>query len=373
MKKIFKKSIAVPFLISIYLIISCSTKEPTVLKIGVVGPMTGEGATYGAAMKRGINLALEEINEEGGLLDKKIKAIYEDSKLMPREGINALNKLINKDGVQVVIGAAASRVTLNMAPFAEKSKVVLISSISTADKLKEAGDYIFRNVPPNLQQGISAAKFVANKLKVSDAAVFYKNDEYGISLSEAFIDYFKKIGKEILIIESYQPDETDFRNQLIKISKFNPEVVFFPGNYEDTGKILRQAKELGMKSIFIGGDGSYSPELINIAGDAAEGSYYTVMSLPPNSDPIYSSFKKDYIDNYSQEPDVYSVYAYDAAMVIFQAIKSAGEYNGTKIKDELYDIEYNGITGKIEFDKYGEVKKEYAIYIVKNVEFVLYQ
>ena len=355
------------------LIISCSQEKQKIIKIGVIGPFTGEGATYGAAMKRGIELAVEEVNTQGGLLNREVQTIYEDSRLNPKDAINAFTKLVNSDKVQVIIGAAASKVTLNLAPFAEKAKVVLISSISTADKLKDAGDYIFRDVPPNLQQGISAAKFVKYTLKKNRAVIFYKNDDYGISLAKAFEDYFKKIGGNILLVESYQPNQTNFRNQLSKISKVNPEVVFFPGNYEDTGKILKQARELKINADFVGGDGSYSPELIKIAGAAAEGSYFTVMALPPDTSQIFSTFRRRFIEKYGEEPDVYSVYSYDAAMVIFKAIKAAGKYNGPDIKDQLYKIKYSGITGLIQFDQFGEVKKDYAIYTVKNGKFILYK
>ena len=357
---------------SFLLIISCSKKESNVIRIGVLGPLTGEGATYGAAMKRGVDLALEEVNQLGGIHNKRVEAIYEDSKLQPKDAINAFNKLVNQDNVQVVIGAAASRVTLNLAPFAERSKVVLISSISTADKLKEAGDFIFRNVPPNLQQGISAAKFISNKLKIKKAAVFYKNDDYGMSLSDAFIESFKNMGNNILIVESYQPNEITFRAQLVKIKSQNPEVIFFPGNYEDTGKILKQARELGIDAIFVGGDGSYSPELIRIAGAAAEGSYYTIMALPPDTSIVFSSFQNKFMNKYNEKPDVYSVYSYDAAMVVFKAMENSNEYDGIQIKDELYKVKYNGITGLIEFDEFGEVKKEYAIYVVENGDFKLF-
>lgn len=372
MKKLNLLTALVLFCFSLLVISSCSKKKSEIIKIGVIGPLTGEGATYGAAMKRGIDLAFEDANSEGGILGKKVKAIYEDSRLSAKDAINAFNKLVNQDKVQVIIGAAASKVTLNLAPFAEKNKVVLISSISTADKLKYSGDYIFRDVPPNLQQGITAAKFVNNVLKKKKVAVFYKNDDYGISLSKAFLNAFKAMGNNILIVDSYQPNETDYRNQLSKIKSNRPEAIFFPGNYEDSGKILKQARELDINAIFVGGDGSYSPQLIKIAGKAAENSYYTIMALPSDTSKVFSSFKEKYVKEYKEEPDVYSVYSYDAAMVILEAIRAANNYDGSAIKDALYKIKYNGITGLIKFDKFGEVNKDYAIYVVKNGNFELF-
>jgi len=182
---IFIFLLSFPFLV----LISCS-KEQGIYKIGVIGPFTGEGATYGAAMKRGIELALEEINASGGINGNRLVAIYEDSKLLPKEGVNAFNKLVQIDKVPVIIGAAASRVTLAIAPLAQKNKVVLLSSISTSDSLRHVGDFIFRNVPPNSIQGKTAAYFIIQKLHKRKVAIFYKNDEYGSDLTKSFKKFF---------------------------------------------------------------------------------------------------------------------------------------------------------------------------------------
>lgn len=373
MKKILISSFVLILTVSLIFIQTCGKKQENIIRIGVIGPMTGEGATYGAAMKRGIDLAMENVNNNNGINGKFLKAIYEDSKLKPKDALNGLSKLINFDKVQVVIGAAASSVTLQLVPKAIEAKVILFSSISTADDLKNAGEYFFRNVPPNRVQGETAAKFTVENFRAENAAIFYANDDYGISISKAFEETFKDLNKKIVYSESYTPGSKNFRDQLIQIKNSKPNVVFFPGILPESGIILRQARELDMKSIFIGGDGSYSPQLINIAGKAAENSYYTLMALPPESSSQYSEFKMKYVEKYKKDPDVYSVYAFDAAMVIFKAIEKAKEYKGEKIKDELFKIKYNGVAGIIEFDKFGEVKKDYSIYKVENGDFRLYK
>ncbi|MFH0734646.1 MAG: ABC transporter substrate-binding protein [bacterium] len=370
--KILILLIILAFTTSIILFNGCVKKGENAIKIGVVAPLTGEGATYGLAMKRGVDLAIDEVNKAGGILNSKITAIYEDDKLNSKEGINAINKLIKFDKVQVIIGSAASRVTLAIAPFAEKSKVVLMSSISTADTIKYSGDYIFRNVPPNLQQGITAAKFAFKVLMKKTAVIFYKNDDYGISLANSFIDEYKNLGGKILFVDNYSPNLKNYRNQLQKIKSKNPEVVFFPGNYEESGIILKQAREINLNASFIGGDGSYSPELLKLAGKSAENTYYTLMALPQDTSKFYVEFKKKYLIKYKEEPDVYSVYSYDVAKILFEAITKVGNYDGEMIKNELYKINYYGVTGNIKFDEYGEVHKAYSIYIVKNGQFSLY-
>ena len=346
-------------------------KEPMVYKIGCVTPLTGEGATYGAATKRGIDLAVEEINNAGGINGIKIKVIYEDDKMNPKDAVNALNKLIRVNKVPVIIGGFTSRVTLALAPIAEQNKVILFSSSSTADEIKFAGDYIFRNVPPNKSQGNCAALFVINFLKKKKAAILYKNDDYGKSLADAFKESFLNVGGQIVIEESYDPGKKDFRDLLTKIKSLNPPIIFYPGNYQESGIILKQAREMGIKSTFVGGDGSYSPELINIAGVAAEGSYYTLMAMGFGiADQEIENFTKNFKEKYGEEPDVYAAYAYDAMKTLAEAIRIGG-YSADGVKKALYSTTFKGVTGITKFDNYGEVDKPYYIYEVKNGKFEL--
>lgn len=371
-KKRFVGSIVIVALIAT--VFGCGKKEPDEIKIGVITPLTGEGATYGEATKRGVDLAVEGINQKGGIKGKKIRVIYEDDQIKPDVGANAIQKLISVDKVPVILGAFGSSVTLAIAPIAEKNKVVLFSASSTADAIKDAGDYIFRNVPPNSRQGTSAAEFAYSKLKAKTAAILYMNNDYGISLAKAFESSFKEKGGEVTIGDNYNPGDRDFRAQLSKIRGKRPDIVFYPGHYQESGLILRQAKEMGIKSVFIGGDGSYSPELIKIAGEAAEGSYYTLMAMGYGiADEEIKNFVQAFKTKYKEEPDVYSAYAYDALKIIAQAIQEGG-YSSDGVKKALYGIkEFKGVTGITFFDKFGEVDKPFYIYEVKSGKFELPQ
>lgn len=360
--------------LAIVLVTTKSKKESQEIKIGVITPLTGEGASYGEATKRGVDLAVEEINRKGGINNRKLRVIYEDDQIRPEEGTKAIQKLISIDKVPVIIGAFGSSVSLATAPIAEKNKVVLFSASSTADALKDAGEYFFRNVPPNSGQGKSAAEFAINGLKAKTAAILYMNNDYGISLSTAFENIFKQKNGVILIIENYNPGDRDFRSHLSKIKDRQPDVVFYPGHYQESGLILKQAKELGIKSAFIGGDGSYSPELIKIAGDAAEGSYYTLMAMGYGvADEEIKRFTNAFKAKYGVEPDVYSAYAFDALKIVAQAIKNGGP-DSEGIKKALYQTrDFKGVTGITSFDKFGEVDKPFYIYEVKTGKFELHK
>lgn len=342
-----------------------------VLRIGCITALTGDGAAYGIAEQRGLALAAEQINQDGGIDGKRIRVMCEDDQLNPKAGLDAMRKLIDADKVPVIIGGSGSSVTLALAPGAERAKVVLFSPSSTADAIRDAGDYVFRNVPSNKMQGNSAAAFARTRLQAGSAAILEMNNEYGLSLGSAFKSAFEAAGGKIVSAESYNAGMSDFRAQLLRIRDFAPDVVFFPGYYEDSGLILKQARELGIKSTFIGGDASYSPMLIKIAGAAAEGSYYTMMTMAVGAaDQKISAFMNAYKAKYGSEPNVASAYAYDALLTIAQAIRQGG-YSGEGIRSALYRIKFDGVTGTTRFDQFGEVDKPYGIYEVKNGAFVL--
>ena len=350
---------------------SCSRsgQDEGVYHIGVIAPLTGEGASYGEAMKQGIDLAIEQVNATGGVNGHHLQAVYEDDKLSPKEGISAFYKLTNASGVPVIIGSAASKVTLSIAPMAEKAHIVLFSSISTADELKNAGDYIFRDVPTNSMQGKTAAAFVTDTLKASNVAIFYKNDDYGANLAASFREEVKKHNMPTVFDEAYDSQQKDFRNVLSRLQGTKPAVVFFPGNYQDNALILKQAREAGIRVPFVGGDGAFSEELIKIAGDAAGNSYFTMMGIPKSK--VVNEFVAKYTKTYGQkEPNVFVYYAYDALMMVADAIK-AGGYTADGIKGALYSLHHDGLTGETHFDSLGEVSKPYSIYTVRGGKFAL--
>jgi len=341
---------------------NCSKKEsePSTIKIGVVGPFTGEGATYGESMRRGFELAFQN--------EPDVKLIYEDSKLSPKDAAAAINKLIAADKVKVVLGAAASGETLAMAPVAESNKVILFSSISTSDDLRTSGEYVFRNVPRNEVQGITGAVFLFKSLGKRNVVILKKNDEYANNLSKSFKHKFEELGGTVLLEEAYQPGTADFRSIVAKIKSLEPQAIYVPGNYQEVALLLRQAYEGGLKATFVGGDGSYSPELINLAGDAAEDTYYTLMAVEHND--YYNEFHEAFLKKYKKEPDVYDAYAYEAASIILKSIRQAG-YDATKIKDYLLSRSFDrSLTGPLRFDQDGEVERQYGIVKVTKDKFV---
>nr|WP_321356681.1 ABC transporter substrate-binding protein [uncultured Draconibacterium sp.] len=346
-------------LLSTLLFFSCVEKKTDKIKIGFIGPLTGDGATYGASMKKGAELTFDS--------DSTFIVIYEDSKLEPKTGVNAANKLINIDKVDIIYGAASSTVSLAIAPNCDKANKILFSSISTSEDLTQAKLFI-RNVPTNELQGQTAAIWLIDSLGVDKIAIFNENDDYGVTMAKSFKKKVEALEKSIVFEDSYIGGTRDFRITLAKIKESNAQAVFIPGNYKESEIILKQAKQLDLNLIFMGGDGSYSPELIKIAGEGAEGFYCTIMDIDKDSK-YYKEFETKFNQNYKTPPDIYDAYAYEACQIIKDAF-STGKTDTKSIYEYITSNEFNSMTGIIKFNENGDVIRKFKMVRVINEQFV---
>lgn len=355
--------------LAIWLVLTQTKREPGEIKIGAVLPLTGNNAVDGEAAKQAIDLALEEKSKDLKEKGLKVKVVYEDDKMDPKEGVNAAKKLTNVDKVVSLIGPFGSSVVLAVAPVAEQSKVVLVSGSATNPKIRDAGDYIFRVVPPDDYQGKALSKFARDVLKVETGAIIYMNNDYGVGLKSVIEKDFPQMGGKLAYNEAFNPGETDFRTYLQKLKGTKPQAVFLPSHHTEGALILRQAREMGLKIPFLGGDGIFRPESIDLASDAANNTYVSSMSWRPDSpDQIAKNFVAKFKAKYGKEPNVFSAYYFDAATVLLEAILS-GATTSDEIKERLYRDEFTGVTGRTKFDKYGEVEKPIDIYKADSKKF----
>jgi len=354
-------------------IFDCAKKED-IIKIGVVLPLTGSGAAYGQDSQRGIELATEEINNQGGIKGKKIQLVMEDDQSVPKTSTLAVTKLINQDKVQVIIGSDLSSCVLADAPVAEKAKVVLLSPGASNPRITQAGDYIFRNWISDELEGSRMAEFMFNDMKLRNIAILYINNEYGVGLKEVVERRFKELGGNILLSESYEQDEMDFRTQLTKIKKLNPEGIYLPGYYKEMAHIVNQAKELGVKNQFYSCVCFEDPELLKIAGKNADGVIYSTPFYDPNSlEEHIRQFLKSFEEEFNREPGIFAGHGYDALKIVTLAIERGG-YSGEAIKNELYKVrDFPGVSGNTSFDENGDVVKPVAIKTVKNGVFTMFK
>jgi len=353
---------------SIFLLIFGCGKKEDVIKIGEYGSLTGLTATFGINTDRGIQMAVEKINQEGGLLGKKVVVIVEDDQGKPEEAATAVKKLINQDKVIAVLGEVASSRSLAAAPICQEAGIPMITPSSTNPEVTRKGDYIFRVCFIDPFQGDVMARFTYNDLKIKRVAILrdIKND-YSVGLANYFAEDYKKLGGQIVGDESYSEGDIDFRAQLTSLKSKKAEAIFVPGYYTEVGLLVRQARDLGIRIPIIGGDGWDSPKLIEIGGKALEGCYYSNHYSPDDPDPLVQSFVVEFKAKYGELPDAMAPLGYDAAMILFEAIKKAGSLDPSKIRDEIAKTtDFPGIAGKVTIDSLRNAKKPAVIIKIEN-------
>ncbi|MBW2991336.1 ABC transporter substrate-binding protein [Candidatus Woesearchaeota archaeon] len=346
-------------------------KEP--IEIGVITPLTSKGSYWGLQVRDGLNMAMQEINNKGGVNDRKIKLIYEDTQCDPKISATATHKLINVDGVKILIGEVCSTATLAAAPIAEQNKVIFFVPISSSSEITQAGDYVFRNRESSAFSGELLAEFVHDELGIKEVSVLYINSETGISYGDAFKERLEQLGGEILTDEGYEKREKNFRTSLLKIKKAEPEALYIPGFYEDIGLIIKQTNELGIDIQFLSTSAFQADEIFEIAGDSVEGTIYTYPYFDAQSpDSKIKDFVNNYKERYGEEPEFSAASSYDALYILTLTMDKCDEDTDC-VKNELYNLkEYPGVTGTTSFDENGDVIKPIAIKTVRNGEFVLY-
>ncbi len=349
------------------LMLSCKPQE-NVIKIGLVAPLTGDVKTFGESTKNGFLLAIEEINAQGGINGKQIKTFIQDDRNDPTEARNAGSKLINQDGVKLIIGSVSSKCSISLSQVCQDASAVMITPTSTNPKvtIRDDGsrkDFIFRACFIDPFQGRVAAKFALENLKSKTTAILYDvGNDYVKGLAEFYRDNFVQGGGQVLVYESYQKDDTDFSALLTKVKQANPDILYIPDYYNKVGLIAKQARQVGIKSILMGGDGWDSPEMLKIAGDAIVGGYFTNHYSPDDSRPEVQEWVKKYLAKYGSMPDALATLGYDATCLLLEAIKKANSDNPIKVKESLQGIkDFKSVSGNISFDEFGNPIKSAVI------------
>ena len=319
--------------------------------IGHVASMSGPTADFGSSTDHGIRMALAEINDAGGVLGgRKIELVTEDNRSVTPEARTAAQKLISRDRVVALLGDVASSRSLAMAPLAQETQTPMLSPASTNPKVTEVGDYIFRSCFIDSFQGDAIATFAMKDLGLKRFAILYAaNSDYSVGLRDTLETNIKAMGGEVVAVEGYQEGaDKDFSGQLTKIKAASPEAVFVPGYYTEVGLILQQGRRLGMDMPFLGTDGWEGAQMMEIAGDAANGCYYTNHYAQGQDTPGLAEFADAYRAEHGGPPNAWAVLGYDAMKLMADAIDRAGTTDGPALRDALAATEnFQGLTGSI--------------------------
>lgn len=335
------------------------------IPVGEYGSMTGDTATFGQSTHNGIQLAVDQANAAGGVLGKPIKLISEDDQSKTDEAVSAVQKLINRDKVVAVLGEVASKRSLAAGNVCQKFKVPMLSPSSTNPAVTEVGDYVFRACFTDDFQGLVGAQFAQKKNWKKVAILTDVNNDYSKGLAKFFRQGYQGKG-ELVADESYREGDRDFKAQLTRIKGTNPDAVYAPGYYTDIGLILRQARELGLDVPFFGGDGWDSPETLKL-GTVVNGCFYTNHCSIDDPNPALQKLVKEYRAKYNADPDAMAITGYDAAMLLFDAIKRAGKADSTAIRDALAATkDFPASTGAMTIDANRNARKPIVVLEIRD-------
>lgn len=343
--------------------------EGDTVKIGLNYELSGSVATYGQAMDKGTQLAIKQYNESDDA-KYKIEAVSMDNKSDSAEATSIAEKLMG-EGVAMQIGPATSGDSIATYPSSENNKVPVLSPAVTQNggMLKEDGtayEYAWRICFEDSAQASAMAVFAKDLGKTK--AVVYSDaaNDYAKGLAEDFVAKFEDLGGEVVAQENYTSGDTDFNAALSKIKELDFDVLYVPGYYNESGLIIKQAREAGITQTILGPDGMDSPKLAELAGkENLNDVYFTTAYTTVDASDELTSFIEAYKAEYDEEPDMFSVLAYDATNLGLQALEEAGE-TGEALNEAIKNIEFTGLTGSFTFDEEHTPLKKVLVVELEN-------
>jgi len=354
--------------ISLQIARNSSEEQIETVNIGVLLPLTGNAAYYGEASRRGIEIAKEEIEQSYPNINFKV--FYEDSLYTAQGGVSAYKKLRNIQKTDAVI-TAASQVSLAILPLATEDKVVQMAIFSSTNKYSVPNDLSFRVSTKNDIESQYVAKFV-KKQAFKTLAIVYLNNDFGVGFKDALKEQLSQLKTDTTIIaeESYLLEDNDFRTSLAKIKNKSPDAVFIVGTATSYALILKQARELGMKTQFISMRSAEDPVLLRNAKEAAESLVYTYPFDQTKQNKEIKTFTKKFQTKYATIPDAYAAEGYEGFKLLAQAYNKCGKEEPC-LKSYFQEIkEYNSLFGLLTFDLNGDVVYPFFLKTVRNGEFV---
>ncbi len=342
------------------------------IRIAVVGPMTGDAADYGHWLERGTYLAAHEINEAGGVNGQLIELVLFDDRCDAYEAAMAGHRIVADPTLFAVIGHVCSSCSFATQPAFEEAKLTHITPSSTNPEICARGfKYQFRTITHDGLQGPLMAKHAIETLGLKKIAIVYGAEDYAAGLFESTEPVIPELGGELVAVETFTPGDKDFSAQLTKIAEADPEALLYFGHYAEGALVTKQRVAAGMEDVVvIQPGGSQQPGFLELAGEAAEGTYILVFYDPFSPTPENQKFLENYKAFYAGEtPSEQAAYGYEVVYILKEAI----ENGATKetLPEVLRTIEYTGPTGLTKFDENGDVtEKSQAVLIVEGGEMV---
>ncbi|MFZ5647122.1 MAG: ABC transporter substrate-binding protein [Bacillota bacterium] len=341
------------------------------IKIGFFAPVTGPAAADGESVLNAAKLAVEKVNEAGGINGRKVELVNYDDSLDTKQAVSIAQKLTAKDGVVAVVSGSYSGTTRASAKIYQDAKIPMITAYAIHPDITKAGNFMFRQSFVGDVQGRAGAKVAVDMLKAGKISILHVDNDFGKTLAGAFKEKAQKMGAQIVSVDSFSSGEKEFTPVLTKIKQLNPDLVYIPAYAGEGSQIVRQAKEQGIKARILGTEGIDSTkQFLGVAKEAAEGVVITTNLNRDSDRKVVQEFIKGYQQKYGYKPDMVAASTYDAFTVLFKVIAKNGA-EPDKIRQGISELkDFEAVTGIIKgYNKIGEVKKPVQVQVVKNGEF----
>jgi branched-chain amino acid transport system substrate-binding protein len=345
------------------------------VKIGFLGDLTGSVAMYGKPTLQGMKMAADEINAAGGINGKKIEIVEADNRGDKQEGASVTQKFITRDKVVAVVGDPTTGITKVAAPICQKAGVVLLSAGATGTGVVELGDYVFRNTLLDSVAVPALVDYFTTSMNYKKVAIVTSVDnDFSVGLTQVFKDAIKSKDIQIVADEKIKDGDKDFSGQVTNIKAKNPDLIFFSAYYTEGALFMKEVRKQGLKVNMFGGDGLYSPTLIELGGQALEGSMVYVGFSPEQPTPETAKFIDDFkAKNNGQTPGLFEAQGYDAVQMLADSMKRANSTDPKVFKDELAKTkDFKGVSGTVTVrDNREPLKSPVYLLEVKDGKFTL--
>jgi branched-chain amino acid transport system substrate-binding protein len=371
-------AIAAVALAAAALVPSASAAPPSgePVMVGVSGPVTGNYAQYGAQFKRGFDLALDTINEDGGIKGRPLAYVFEDSQSDPRQSIAIARKFVADPKIVVELGDFSSAASMAASPIYQAGKLVQFGFTNSHPAFTKGGDYMWSNAPNQADEMPTIAAEAIKHRGLKRLAALYINNDWGRTSKDILLKSAKELGGEVVDAEGYLADEKDFRSAIVRVRDSKPDGIILISYYPDGAQVTRQLRAAGLDQPIVAVASVYSPKFLELGGDAVNGVHTVVPFFPDDPRPVVQHFVKAYVAKYGTQPDAYAGRAYDTMMLIGAVLR---QYGPTRegVHDGLAKIKGvpSVVYGTIQFDpETRRVNKPLDIrVVVKDGKFVLEQ
>lgn len=364
MRNVYLAVLVAAFVVGTLALLSCkqSGTDGTGYKVAVLYPLTGPGAGIGESNRNGVALAIETINNAGGVNGRQLTPIFLDSKNDPKVAISEFNRVLSAEKPPIILSAISS-VCMAVAPLAEEQRVTLFCDASHP-QITSNKSYVFRNFPTADVEIAPIASLITQKLKPKTIGILTANDDYGLALGQSLKNAISSSGVAVRFDETFDRAGLDFGNQVDKVVGANPDAVYVGGFGKPLGVIIKQLRERGYKGQILGAFGLLVADARTAAGEAANGVYVAVPKFDLTEDAKVADFKRRYKEKFGSEPPFNAALTYDSTFLVADAIRRGGseQISSEAIKNSLRGVQnFQGVTGALTIQPNGDVKSEISV------------